>query len=151
MMSTTMKVALAVLIVCQLAFGQDCPTPSAPLKAMTDKGCFSSSGSLQDQGQNGFQSPGKCQCFCVNLGKPVMATSGGTNCWCGDLIPATSSKVDSGQCNAKCNGYDQLKCMYILSLLMFSSKDRFILTIAHRWWRQSMVCLFNRIASQCSK
>ncbi|KAI9771401.1 MAG: hypothetical protein M1835_006429 [Candelina submexicana] len=109
-MSILLKVAFAILLAGPLSLAQDCPTPTSPLKSMTDKGCFSSSGSLQDQGSNGFQSPGKCQCFCVNLGKPVMATSGGTNCWCGDLIPAASSKVDSGQCNAPCNGFDKTNC-----------------------------------------
>ncbi|KAI9723673.1 MAG: hypothetical protein M1812_000973 [Candelaria pacifica] len=108
-MSIIIQFALAILIAGRLSLAQDC-TPVSPLKSTVDKGCFSSSGSLQDQGQNGFQSPGKCQCFCVNLGKPVMATSGGTNCWCGDLIPAASSKVDSGQCNTPCNGFDKVNC-----------------------------------------
>lgn len=111
-MSRMFRVAFAILIVVPLSIAQqqqDCK-PTTALKAMVDKGCFSSSGSLEDQGFNEFQSPGICQCFCANLGKPVMATSGGTNCWCGDLIPASSSKVDSGKCNSECKGYRQDKC-----------------------------------------
>lgn len=65
---------------------------------------------LQDQGANTFQSSGYCQGVCAGLNKPVMATTGGTNCFCGDELPPPSAKVDGDNCNAPCKGYNQQTC-----------------------------------------
>jgi len=61
-------------------------------------------------GQNSDQSPGYCQQQCVNQNKPVMGTTQGSNCYCGDLLPDSSDQVSSSQCNSPCNGYDQDMC-----------------------------------------
>ncbi|KAI9788201.1 MAG: hypothetical protein M1816_007053 [Peltula sp. TS41687] len=79
------------------------------LRAMTNMGCYASSETFQDQGPWTWQSSGYCQQACVKLNKPVMGLTGGTNCWCGDLLPAAQNKVDNSQCDLKCNGWDE-KC-----------------------------------------
>lgn len=75
-----------------------------------DAGCYSSSEPLKDQGLYTFQSSGYCKDLCVNLSKPVMALSKGSNCYCGDYIPVASNKVSDSKCNTKCNGYPQETC-----------------------------------------
>lgn len=82
------------------------------LKAFTFEGCFDSSDPLQDHGYNKFQSSGACQEQCVRLGKAVMAMSKGTNCWCGDRMPAADSKVDDSKCDKFCVGFDKEMCTY---------------------------------------
>lgn len=86
------------------------PTPSLVLNAMTDEGCFSSAGTMQDQGSYTYQSSGYCQQTCVALGKAVMGTTQGSNCWCGDELPPASAKVGSDQCQSPCNGYNKQNC-----------------------------------------
>ncbi|KAI4204732.1 MAG: hypothetical protein LQ346_001556 [Caloplaca aetnensis] len=39
-----------------------------------------------------------------------MALAGGSNCWCGDLLPITSSKTSDSQCSTSCQGYPDDKC-----------------------------------------
>ncbi|KAI4141617.1 MAG: hypothetical protein L6R39_005268, partial [Caloplaca ligustica] len=39
-----------------------------------------------------------------------MALAGGSNCWCGDLLPPTSSKTSDSDCSTNCNGYPDDKC-----------------------------------------
>ena len=80
------------------------------LKAFTLEGCFDSSDPLKDYGPNDFQSSGACQEQCVRLGKAVMGLTKGTNCWCGDLIPAADSKVSDSKCNSFCVGFDKEMC-----------------------------------------
>lgn len=83
----------------------------AQLTPMTPEGCFSSSEPMQDQGSYMYQSTGYCQQLCAGLGKAVMATTAGSNCWCGDLLPAASSKVTEDTCNSPCNGYNKQNCI----------------------------------------
>ncbi len=85
---------------------------TAQLKPLVNKGCFTSSTGMTDQGSFTYQSPSYCQQQCVNMNKPVMATTQGSNCWCGDSLPVSSSKVADSQCNSPCNGYDKLPCKY---------------------------------------
>lgn len=82
------------------------------LKAFTYEGCFDSSDPLQDHGSNEFQSSGACQKQCVLLGKAVMGMTKGTNCWCGDLLPAADSKVNDAKCNSFCVGFDKENCTF---------------------------------------
>lgn len=83
------------------------------LKPLVNKGCFSSSGSMSDLGSFTYQTAGYCQDQCVKQQKPVMATSKGSNCWCGDLLPVSNSKVSDSECNSKCDGYDKDTCKFI--------------------------------------
>ena len=83
---------------------------SSNLKALVYEGCFTSSADMTDLGSYIYQSPGYCQLQCVNQKKAVMGTTMGSDCWCGDLLPASSSKVPDSECNSKCNGYNLDTC-----------------------------------------
>ncbi|KAL8944801.1 MAG: hypothetical protein Q9216_000223 [Gyalolechia sp. 2 TL-2023] len=97
---------LTVLSTLHVAAAQD----NSGLKPTTYKGCFSSSDGFEDQGSYTYQSPGYCQKQCADLDKPVMALMGGSNCWCGDLLPVAKSKISDAQCSTDCQGYPDDKC-----------------------------------------
>lgn len=80
---------------------------------MTDEGCFSSSAPLTDQGSATYQSSGYCQPICVDLGYSVMALTEGSNCWCGDMLPAADTKVGDDKCDTPCDGYNKENCMFM--------------------------------------
>ncbi|KIW64057.1 hypothetical protein PV04_09017 [Phialophora macrospora] len=73
-------------------------------------GCYSQSDPLESQGDYVFQSSGRCRAVCQRLDKPVMATTGGTTCYCGDGFPALDSEVDMRNCNVSCGGYSLQTC-----------------------------------------
>ncbi len=102
------------LLLCALTpvLAQDSSTPSVAASQYTYSGCYSSSNPLSDQGSWTYQSPGYCQQKCVAMNKPVMGTTKGLNCWCGDLLPDASSKVSDPQCNTKCQGFDKDMCKF---------------------------------------
>lgn len=80
-------------------------------KAVQTLGCYSSlDNTFANQGTWTFQSSGYCQILCTNQFKNVMATSQGSNCYCGDHIPAANKIVDNSTCDSTCNGYDQEDC-----------------------------------------
>jgi len=80
------------------------------LATMTYEGCYSSSSGLTDQGSYTYQTSGYCQPICVKQNQAVLATSGGSDCWCGDVLPPADSKVDDSNCNTPCNGYGSENC-----------------------------------------
>lgn len=82
------------------------------LAAMTYQGCYSSSSGLTDQGSYLYQTSGYCQPICVDANQAVLALSGGSDCWCGDVLPPADSKVDDSSCNTPCDGYGSQMCMY---------------------------------------
>ena len=89
------------------------PTASATNspKAVQTLGCYTSlDNTFVNQGSYTFQTSGYCQIICTNQFKNVMATSQGSNCWCGDHIPAQSAITSNSSCNSPCNGYDQEDC-----------------------------------------
>ena len=65
---------------------------------------------MQALGSSDNQSPGYCQQQCVSLNKQVMGTSQGSGCWCGDLLPVSSSRVSDAECSSKCPGYEPAAC-----------------------------------------
>lgn len=80
-------------------------------KAVQTLGCYTSlDSSFVDQGSYTYQTSGYCQILCTNQFKNVMATSQGSNCWCGDHIPAQTAETSNSTCNSPCNGYDQEDC-----------------------------------------
>ena len=83
---------------------------SSSMKTLVYEGCFTSSADMTDLGSYTYQSPGYCQQQCVSQNMPVMGTTMGSNCWCGDLLPASSSKVSDSECSSKCNGYNLDTC-----------------------------------------
>ena len=110
-----MPASLFLLLRAPLAIAQSAAAPSiAPtssgLHAMTDEGCYSLAGSLQDQGSYLYQTQGYCQTVCTKLNKPVGATTRGSNCFCGDLLPPQNGKTDNDSCNTPCNGYGFATC-----------------------------------------
>lgn len=108
------------------------------LKATTYEGCFDTSEPLEDHGPNEFQSSGACQKQCVLLGKPVMGMTKGTHCWCGDLMPATDSKVKDTKCSSFCVGYDKENCTSGTVLGFSNTADIFF-----RRRTKTMECLFD--------
>ncbi|KAH8819555.1 hypothetical protein F5884DRAFT_848870 [Xylogone sp. PMI_703] len=85
------------------------PVP-AGLKTLTDEGCFHSGEGLKLNQTYIFQSKGNCQPICVGLNQPVMATTNGSQCWCGNELPPASSKVANSFCNVGCTGYPSEMC-----------------------------------------
>lgn len=98
------------------------PTYTGSLHSMTDKGCFSSSEPLEDQGSYTFQTSGNCQPICVGLDFAVMGLVNGSNCFCGNKLPAKDSQVDDDKCNTPCNGYPQDNCRFFCHDLMTDPK-----------------------------
>ncbi|KAJ4507271.1 WSC domain [Exophiala dermatitidis] len=85
-------------------------TSATAAAAITTLGCYKDSDPLTQQGTYVYQSSGWCQQQCVKLGKPVMATTGGSTCYCGDELPALDQEVDSSKCNTDCQGWPEDKC-----------------------------------------
>lgn len=89
------------------------PTPTVTLaaNAMSDIGCFATGTPLENHGPYKFQSDGNCQLICIMLGKNVLGLSDGTDCWCGDQIPAKEWQLPDGNCSTTCAGDKTHKCM----------------------------------------
>lgn len=103
----TATAASLITLYISVANAQSC---AVALKTMVNVGCFSSGDPLVDQGSYTFQTAGYCQCVCATMNKPVMATSKGSDCYCGDLIPATTAEASNSSCNSPCNGYGLQDC-----------------------------------------
>ncbi|KAI7210720.1 hypothetical protein KC333_g8093 [Hortaea werneckii] len=80
------------------------------LSAMTYEGCYSSSAGLTDQGSYTYQTSGYCQEQCAPKNFAVLGLSEGSNCWCGDALPQSSSKVSDSKCSTPCNGFGEDNC-----------------------------------------
>ena len=113
------------------------------LKPLVSKGCYSSAGDLTNIGSYQFQTPGYCQQQCVNSGKAVMATSNGSDCYCGDQIPADSDQTSSSNCNVKCNGYGQLNCTSTCGSIM-----HIVANNVFRWWIKHLFSTTDRYKFQ---
>ncbi|KAI5359158.1 Putative carbohydrate-binding WSC [Septoria linicola] len=74
------------------------------------QGCYSSQGTLRNRGAYAFESTGHCYQTCMASASPVLATTNGNECLCGDEVPAASKKVDDSTCNLSCAGYAMEKC-----------------------------------------
>lgn len=83
---------------------------SSGAKAITTLGCYSKPDPLTSQGTYTFQSSGYCQGVCVALNKAVMGTTGGSDCYCGDELPALDVEVDSSNCQTPCDGFGTQNC-----------------------------------------
>jgi len=94
-----------------LVMASAAPQPTVALKTLVLAACYSSSDPLESQGPYTYQSSGYCQKLCVEtFNKPVMGLSEGSDCWCGDKLPANSTKVENSKCDAPCAGFDKEKC-----------------------------------------
>lgn len=75
------------------------------------KGCYSSAGgNAVSQGTNIYQANSVCEGICVGLQKPVMAFTGGNECYCADLLPAASDELSESECSQSCPGYPDNNC-----------------------------------------
>lgn len=109
-MSRTLRTAMAASLLVLYAANTQAQSCPVPVKTMVAIGCFSSGGQLENQGSYTFQSAGYCQCQCATLNKAVMATTKGSDCYCGDLLPPTDTAASNSSCNSPCNGYGQANC-----------------------------------------
>ena len=92
---------------------------TAPMPALTYKGCYNATGGMQDVGSYIFQSSGYCQRVCVPMQKGVMGVHYASHCFCGDELPPDENKVPDSECNLGCSGTSQDTCMLLSSLLFF--------------------------------
>lgn len=114
MKSSFVSLAATVLLTTQYAVADPVAAPAASstivLKAMTSEGCYSSSTGLTFNSTYTYQTSGWCQPICVEMDQAVLGLSGGDECYCGDELPPTASKVDDKYCNDPCAGYDTEYC-----------------------------------------
>lgn len=90
------------------------------------QGCYSSAGSLENLGENIYQSTGYCTNACD---KSIIATKG-KECYCGDDLPPSGDKVEDSKCDIACAGYPYETCVS-----QFCEPERFrglFLTSFHR-------------------
>lgn len=80
------------------------------LNAMTLEGCFHSNQGLKFNATWTWQTSGWCQPKCVGMNQAVLATTNGSDCWCGNVLPPASSKVADSFCNKNCTGFGQEMC-----------------------------------------
>ncbi|OJJ49221.1 hypothetical protein ASPZODRAFT_140149 [Penicilliopsis zonata CBS 506.65] len=85
-------------------------TTDLVLKTMTYKGCYNNSTPLVDQGSYTWQSSGYCQKECVKAGYAVLGLWKGSNCLCGNELPAESALTSDSECDTECDGWPQEDC-----------------------------------------
>jgi len=74
------------------------------------KGCYSAVDNYVFNTTYIYNTDGYCQKQCAPLGYNAMATTKGTDCWCGQAIPDASVKVEDALCNTKCAGFGDKMC-----------------------------------------
>ncbi|RAO68703.1 uncharacterized protein BHQ10_004715 [Talaromyces amestolkiae] len=85
------------------------PVNAITYNASTHVDCYSSLPSnFIDNGTWTYQSSGYCQEQCVPMGYSVMAMTNGNDCWCGNELPANSTKTDT--CTDTCDGWQADAC-----------------------------------------
>ncbi|KAH1552395.1 hypothetical protein KXV74_006748 [Aspergillus fumigatus] len=85
--------------------------PAVFAAEMVSQGCFSDSTPLVDQGPYTYQSNGYCQQLCMKTSNNlVFALTKGSNCLCGNQLPAKSAKTADSDCNVKCAGWPDVMC-----------------------------------------
>jgi cell wall integrity and stress response component len=113
-------IAAAVLLGATDAAAEPIPAPATLLErqynTLTYEGCYSSSSGLSYNVSYKFNTKGYCQTQCVPAGYTVQATTNKTDCWCGNDVPPSSSKVDDSFCNDGCAGYGTEMCMFPFGL-----------------------------------
>ncbi|KAF9888330.1 hypothetical protein FE257_008763 [Aspergillus nanangensis] len=84
--------------------------PAVNAQAATKKGCYSDASPLKDQGSYMYQSDGYCQKTCKDGDYKVFAMTKGSNCLCGNKLPAENTKTSDSDCNSKCAGWPDVMC-----------------------------------------
>ncbi|KAL2811137.1 WSC domain-containing protein [Aspergillus granulosus] len=86
---------------------------SSPAAAQQESyvGCFTSFKPLEDQGSYQFQSNGYCLNLCYGKGYSVFGLYNTDHCFCGNKLPAKSTKEDSDDmCNKSCAAWPSVMC-----------------------------------------
>lgn len=76
-------------------------------------GCFTSSGSLENQGGYTFQTVGYCLNVCDH-GDFKYAALQKNNCFCGNAVPEQADMTDDGDCSSPCPGFANDNCQSFL-------------------------------------
>lgn len=106
-----LKSTFAVALFSTLIFNTNAQSSvSAAAGAIQTLGCYSTGDPLAMKGSYTYQTSGYCQTLCASANAPVMATTQGSTCYCGDTIPALDKMVSNSSCNTPCNGFDQQMC-----------------------------------------
>ena len=84
----------------------------------TAQGCFSSSTGMTLNSTQEYNSRGSCgdQCYAIN--SATFAMTDRNLCYCGDVLPPSSTKVNDSKCNINCPGFGSESCKYTASELI---------------------------------
>jgi cell wall integrity and stress response component len=98
------------------------------------KGCYSAVNEYVFNTTYIYNTDGYCQKRCAPLGYNAMATTKGTDCWCGQTIPDPSAKVDDALCSTKCAGFGDKTCKCLLCRVSIGNQNKVVeLTYPRRW------------------
>lgn len=89
---------------------QEPPSLTVAAGAIQTLACVSEPDPLTQHDTNTFQTSGSCQAACGNEGQAVMAITGGSTCYCGQLLPPEDQEVDKSKCDSPCQGYGDEMC-----------------------------------------
>ncbi|KAL2193811.1 hypothetical protein P885DRAFT_80823 [Corynascus similis CBS 632.67] len=91
--------------------GKQQPITMPEIGKATVQGCFKSSGNMTRMGVIEWNSPNSCgEQTCAAKGYVAGGTTGGNQCWCGNVYPPKSDLVDDDECNVGCTGYGDFAC-----------------------------------------
>ncbi|PVH87936.1 hypothetical protein DL98DRAFT_632169 [Cadophora sp. DSE1049] len=76
----------------------------------TAQGCFSSSTGLKLNSTQEYNSRGSCGDQCYAMNSATFAMTNRNLCYCGDVLPPASTKVDDTKCNINCPGFGSESC-----------------------------------------
>ena len=82
---------------------------SSAMAAVQGVGCYKSPTGTTFKDSDGFNSEGVCGKFCEGYGAFAMQAQ---KCYCGDMTPPDSDKVDVSSCDLPCPGFLINKCIY---------------------------------------
>jgi len=101
------------------------------MPALFKAGCFSSQDPLIYRMQYTFDSSGSCQDVCYGESYNVLGLGNGTDCYCGNSLPAQASKVDDSQCNTPCVGFPNENCKQLLDTTKFVANTMQVEVLPH--------------------
>ena len=79
------------------------------MAAVQEVGCYKSSTGTTFKDSKVFNSEGVCSNVCEGYGAFAMQAQ---KCYCGDMTPPDSDKVDVSSCDLLCSGFPTDKCMH---------------------------------------
>ena len=105
-----LQATLLTLLITRTLAQTGAPTATVELAPIKTLGCYSKPDPLTQDNTDTFQTSGVCQIKCGNQNHAVMAITGGSTCYCGDVLPPLDKQVDLSKCNEPCQGYDTQLC-----------------------------------------